>query len=72
MRLHVELDSFLPYNKTPRTPAQSPATAILTCMNGIFELLQPWVRLVPAALPGTLTSNSVGEAEVKAVIVAVK
>lgn len=46
--------------------------AILTWVNGIFELLQPRVRLLPAALPGTLTSNSVGDAEVKAVIVAVK
>lgn len=68
----MELDSFLPFSKTPRTPAQPPATAILTWMNGTFELLQPWVRLVPAALPGTLTSDSVGEAEVRAVIVAVK
>lgn len=41
-------------------------------MNGTFELLQPRVRLVPAALPGTLTSDLVGDAEVKAVIVAVK
>lgn len=64
----MELDSFLPFSKTPRAPA----TAILTWMNGTFELLQPWVRLVPSALPGTLTSDSVGEAEVRAVIVAVK
>lgn len=53
----MELDSFLPFNETPRTPAQSPATAILTWVNGISELLQSRVRLVPAALPGTLTST---------------
>lgn len=73
--LHLELDSFLPFNGTSRTSAQSPATAILPRVNGIFqmtfkELLQPWVRLVPAALPGTLTSDSVSETEVKAVITA--
>lgn len=70
--LHLELDSFLPFNGTPRTSAQSPATAIVTWVNGISELLQPWEKLVPAALPGTLTPHSVSETEVKAVIAAVK